>query len=243
MTVSSNSPTTHWNDLADGYDRIISKDRSYQEQLDQIVSEITGEPKRILDLGCGTGALLTRLRARFPNAELVGLDAAEEMLKIVKQKFDSPSVSCYWGSADCLEFADESFDYVVSNWALHHLPHDRKIECAKEVYRVLKPNGKFINGDQFVAVMGEIKDRDRVLHLLELLSQKARYYFEEVSFERMLLQVKLMPKFLTEDGECMATTDFWMKAMEEAGFMDCKVIVTEPAYLLNRIVVGCKREK
>ncbi len=232
--------TTHWNQFAEEYDNLMNCDRSYLMQLEHIMNSIDGRPRRILDLGCGTGAVLSRLFERFPEAQLVGLDPAEEMLHQVQERFPVERVTCVLGSADELDFADESFDYVVSNWALHHLTHEQKEVCAAEVFRVLCKGGKFINGDQFAEKMGPVHDLERAQHILELLSKKAQYYLNEVSFERMLLQVKLMPKFLLEDGECMSTPEYWLNAMKKAGFTDLQVLVSEPAYLMNRVLVARK---
>jgi len=239
---NTNGVTTHWNEVASNYDNLMATDRAYQAQLDNIISELSGTPNRILDLGCGTGAIMGKLVKKYPNAQIVGLDPAIEMLNVIKGKFaGNEKIDYVSGSAHQLEFEDNSFDYIVTNWALHHLIHDDKVKCAQEVYRVLKPGGKFINGDQFAEVMGEIKSPDRAGHILDLLSRKAKYYLEEVSFERMLLQVKLMPKFLTEDGECLATPEFWVDAMQNAGFVNTKILISEPAYLFNRVVVGLKK--
>jgi SAM-dependent methyltransferase len=72
----------------------------------------------VLDVGCGTGSY-TQWLARWAlpdNVQLTGADAAQ------------------------LPFADETFDAVVGNAILHHLPLDRAVP---EMLRVLKPGGRF----------------------------------------------------------------------------------------------------
>ncbi|PKM94625.1 MAG: class I SAM-dependent methyltransferase [Firmicutes bacterium HGW-Firmicutes-1] len=242
LLSDKNNVTTHWNDVSSDYDNLMAKDKSYQIQLETIVAEISSSPKRILDLGCGTGAILEKAIKKYPDIEYFALDPASEMLNLLQKKFSTNSNIQYTvGSAHKLEFEANTFDYVVTNWALHHLAHEDKITCAREVYRILKSGGKFVHGDQFALVMGPVQSEERILHILDLLTKKAKYYLQEVSFERMLLQIKLMPRFLTENGECLATTEFWIQAMESAGFEHIRTIISEPAYLLNRVLVGTKK--
>lgn len=240
MTINKNIQT-HWNEIAKSYDKVMLNDKSYQEQVDNIIREMDVSPEKILDLGCGTGTLVCKARQKFPYAEITALDPAPDMLQILGDKFkEDKKIKYLLGSADKLEIEDSSLDYVITNWALHHLTHDNKGECAKEVFRVLKTGGKFILGDQFAGVMGEVHEMKRVQHILELLYKKSCYYLENVSFDRMLLQVKLMPKFLLEEGECLATSEFWKQAMVSAGFKQIKVIDANPIYMLNKVLVGLK---
>ncbi|MHC1683129.1 MAG: class I SAM-dependent methyltransferase [Clostridiaceae bacterium] len=239
-----NTVTTHWNEVAIDYDSLMNKDLSYIDQLDNVISQIDVSAKKILDIGCGTGALIEKIVDKFPSSNIVGLDPAEEMLSSVRKKFENNNNITYiLGSGHKIDAEDGTFDCIVTNWALHHLKHEDKIQCAKEIYRVLKPGGKFILGDQFTEVMGEIKNKERAESILELLTNRAKYYLEQVSFERMLLQVKLMPKFLIEDGECLVTSDFWVNALKEAEFSDIEVLVSEPKFLMNKVIVGIKKDE
>src|SRR5438445_10605201 len=52
-----------------------------QRTVLQVAAEQVGSPSTILDVGCGTGKLLTSARGRFPGARLAGVDAAVEMAR------------------------------------------------------------------------------------------------------------------------------------------------------------------
>lgn len=232
---------THWNEFSSDYDKLMEKDASYVQQLDNIVSYVDKKPGKILDLGCGTGALTQRVLAKYPDTNVVCLDPATNMLDIVDKKFSFFNVETVQGSAHAMEFEDNTFDYIMTNWALHHLTNEDKILCAKELYRVMKPGGKLILGDQFAPIMkDDVKDPERVKGIFELLSQRAKYYYDNVSFERMILQVKLMHKFLLNEGECLVTVEYWEKYLNEAGFSDVRSEVTEPSFLRNHIIVAHK---
>jgi ubiquinone/menaquinone biosynthesis C-methylase UbiE len=229
--------TTHWNDFADGYDPIMSSDPAYRKLLSRIVETIPTTAKRILDLGCGTGALTKLCHLVHPDARVIGLDPATKMLEEARIRVNRPGVSFEEGSAANLRsFPAGSFDAVISNFALHHLSHDDKRVCTHEVWRVLKPGGVFVYGDQHANTMGEVSDPERVLDTLELLTNKARYYFLHAGMERMLLQLRLLPRFINQDGEILATPEFWLAALEAAGFVDLNLEVIEPAELMNRVI-------
>lgn len=93
---------------------------------------------RILDIGCGTGAMLKWLR-RFPGAEITGLDLSADALAFCRNDGGGALVQ---GSALELPFPDGRFDLVVSTDVLQHLPNPHGDRVAlRETYRVLDPGG------------------------------------------------------------------------------------------------------
>jgi ubiquinone/menaquinone biosynthesis C-methylase UbiE len=92
------------------------------------------EARRVLDLGCGVGALLPHLHTVAPRARIVGLDRTEAMVALGPRSF--PLVV---GDAAELPFADGSFDAVVMAFMLFHLP--RPTAGLAEAWRVLRPGG------------------------------------------------------------------------------------------------------
>ena len=101
---------------------------------------------RVLDLGCGTGSLAMLIRARCPEAEVVGLDPDPKALAIARTKAERAGQAIEWrhGFADSLPFEDASFDRVVSSLVFHHLPPD--------VYGALEPL-------YFVADAADLQDK------------------------------------------------------------------------------------
>ncbi len=84
------------------------------------------EPQSIIDLGCGPGNSTAVLQARWPSAELTGLDSDAEMLSAARQKL--PKVN--WVQADAGTWQpDRQYDVVFSNAMLQWLPdHARVIQ-------------------------------------------------------------------------------------------------------------------
>jgi len=231
---------THWNELVKQYDPVMSSDPAYRRMLEGIVELVPPSANRILDLGCGTGALTLLCHRAFPEAEIIGLDPAPKMIE--QAKMNCPAVdglSFRLGTAkDLSGFAEGSFDAVISNFALHHLTHDEKKGCAQETHRIVRRGGRFVFGDQHCQVMGEVSDPARVLHILDLLTAKAKYYLSTASFDRMMLQLELLPRFIKEDGEILATPEFWSEALSASGFKQVCIEIVEPRELMNRIIWG-----
>jgi ubiquinone/menaquinone biosynthesis C-methylase UbiE len=99
---------------------------------------------RVLDVGCGTGELLTRLAAKYPASKLAGLDPVLEMLNVAKRKL-SADVDLRVGWANSLPWKDGSFDVVVSCNMFHYITHP--VAAIREMERVLRPGGQLVITD------------------------------------------------------------------------------------------------
>jgi len=91
--------------------------------------------QRLLDLACGDGLDLENYIKL--GAEVSGIDASEELVSIARKKL--PTVDIQVGVFEALPYPDESFDVVLSKYAIQ-TAHDVE-PCFKEVHRVLKPGG------------------------------------------------------------------------------------------------------
>lgn len=103
---------------------------------------------RLLDVGCGPGEVLVRLATISPGIEATGLDVDAAMIdraraKAARRGHGGPSFVV--ADVASIPFPDETFDVVVSSYAVHHWP-DRHAGLA-EVMRVLKPGGRAIVWD------------------------------------------------------------------------------------------------
>ena len=104
--------------------------------------------RRVLDLACGSGAFLTDLKAAFPRAEVVGLDASRAYLDEARRRSGAPGVQAL---AERLPFADASLDAATCVFLFHELPPKVRSAVAAEVARVLKPGGVFVMADSIQA--------------------------------------------------------------------------------------------
>ena len=98
----------------------------------------------MLDVGCGTGALLDRLARAYPDARLAGLEPVPEMLAAARGRLPA-SVDLHECWAEHLPFDSGCFDVVVSSSALHYA-HDPEAALS-EMRRVLRPGGRVVVTD------------------------------------------------------------------------------------------------
>ncbi|HSH37908.1 MAG TPA: class I SAM-dependent methyltransferase [Chthoniobacterales bacterium] len=96
---------------------------------------------KLLDAGCGTGGMLSYVRARFPEAALTGLDFGERALELTRQR--NLGAELVQGSTDQLPFADAAFAVVLSLdvIVLHGIDDQQAL---RDMHRVLRPGGQLI---------------------------------------------------------------------------------------------------
>lgn len=149
-----------FNLIAEDYDKNRKKfipcfDDYYINTTRFIVSNIE-KPKRILDLGAGTGLLSYYWYRHCPDSEYVLVDIADDMLKIAQKRFlglenVSYRVLDYLNGLPC-----GNFDIIISALSIHHLENDEKMRLFTQVYDKLPVGGLFVNYDQFCAGQREM---------------------------------------------------------------------------------------
>ncbi|MFQ5465101.1 MAG: class I SAM-dependent methyltransferase [Thermodesulfobacteriota bacterium] len=100
--------------------------------------------ERLLDVGCGTGALLKTLSGAYPGLRLAGVDPTSEMLAVALKRLE-PDVRLEEAWAEKLPFRDDHFDVVVSCNIFHYIREPTA--ALHETARVLKPGGLFLMTD------------------------------------------------------------------------------------------------
>ena len=134
-------------EVARGYDKI-----SRWPQFRLLRKFIIAELRRchpngtLVDIGCGPGYLIADILRAFPKLSVIGVDIAEEMLQQAAGNLSSPSfkerISFRQGDIHKLPFESGSVDFVVSTLSLHHW--SEPLEAINEIYRILKPDKRFL---------------------------------------------------------------------------------------------------
>jgi ubiquinone/menaquinone biosynthesis C-methylase UbiE len=134
---------------------------------------------RILELGCGSGLLWTKNQDRIPAGWEITLSdlspgmlrAAQDNLQVIHRFFRYEIAD-----AQAIPFDDETFDAVIANHMLYHVPDRPK--ALSEVYRVLKPNGYF-----YAATNGQAAPSGSVGIRAWIMKSSVRTGFERFSLE------------------------------------------------------------
>jgi ubiquinone/menaquinone biosynthesis C-methylase UbiE len=215
-----------WDDFARRYDGIFLEDPIYIETLRAIIDSLGNADNKVaLDLGCGTGNTISEILKRFPGARVIGIDPSEGMRKRCALKFAGDTrVVVEEGDALNIPFPDEQFDYVISNYTLHHIPPQQRAECAAELFRVLKTRGLLIYSDVFCSVDAPREDAARTRDIIEKSTAQALYSLDHGAYDMMMLKLEALPYHVKSEGEYLTTPERWIEALESSGLVDFEVI-------------------
>jgi tRNA (cmo5U34)-methyltransferase len=124
-----------------------------KEQIDCLIRLILltqSNVSNFLDLGCGNGILGEAIYQFYPTAKGVFLDLSPNMLAEAKKNLapkDAEFITADLAKNNWREAIKEfaPFSVIVSGFAIHHLPDDRKFQLYQEIFEVLAPGGIFLN--------------------------------------------------------------------------------------------------
>jgi tRNA (cmo5U34)-methyltransferase len=107
--------------------------------------------KTMIDLGIGTGLELEAIFKRFPEIEVVGLDIAEDMLNLLKQKYPDRKINLHCESYLDYDFGNCLYDVALSVMTLHHYNYQTKTDLYRKIHNSLKTNGVYIECDYMLS--------------------------------------------------------------------------------------------
>jgi tRNA (cmo5U34)-methyltransferase len=131
------------------YDRFIrSIVPSQPALLSCLLDYLPPDPRRILELGCGTGLLTEQIQKACPAADITGIDLAPEMLALAAAKPGLKKVRFL--SQDLRDpWPDGRYDAILTSLCIHHILPEERVSVAVRAARMLSPGGRFLCGDVF----------------------------------------------------------------------------------------------
>lgn len=151
----------------------------------------------ILDVGTGPGRIPIALCTSDPAARVVAFDLAESMLERARRNVAAANlesrIRCRPGDAKRLPFADGSFEAVVSNTIVHHIPNPAP--ALSEMLRVLAPGGTLF-----------VRDLTRPASLAEVKRLVTAYAGSESASARALFEASLHAALTIEEIQQFAAT-------------------------------------
>lgn len=129
-------------DYAEAIRRCVPR---YPEMLQRIFDYLPESlrPKRILELGCGTGNLSTVIAGRYPDATITAVDLSAKSIDCCRARIGSDQHEFMVADMRELEFEDAQFDLVLSTISIHHLTSSEKRKLFAQCLSWLKPEGFF----------------------------------------------------------------------------------------------------
>ena len=207
MSNDADTAVGIFRDAAGGYDAVRRRvvpcfDPFYRH----VVRMLPSAPRRVLDLGAGTGLLSRMVADAHPQARLVLVDGAAEMLEHAERALgDHIEATHVQDLADPLP--DGPFDAVVSAFAIHHVEDAAKADLYARALQVLAPGGPLVNGEQVAGPTPELDALYRAWHEEDARALGSDDAEWQATIDRMRLDIS-------------APVEPQLGWMREAGFVD-----------------------
>ena len=122
-----------------------------------LIDGVKVKPRRILDLGCGTGSTTLMLKQAFPQAQVIGLDLSPYMLVRAEDKAQKAGLDVFWrhGNAEKTGYINESFDLITASLLFHETPSDVAQAILRESFRLLTTSGQMLVLDSSQKILRE----------------------------------------------------------------------------------------
>ncbi len=123
----------------------------YEEMLKSLFIYLKPDflPKKILELGCGTGNLTQLVHLKFPNAAITAVDISTECINECKSRISSSNIEYVKSDFKEIHFPDNGFDLVLSSISIHHIKDADKEILFQKLHKYQSANGVLSFCDQF----------------------------------------------------------------------------------------------
>lgn len=166
-----------WEPFCEEFDKNIFSLTKFTHRRRQILSRITSG--KVLNLGTGSTTYLNRALINQENI-VIATDYCKKMLDVAKKRFQHKNLKYVLSDSRNLKFKNETFDSVIAVNSI--LPEKRSCvkKMFKEVYRVLKPKGKFV---AFLTAFDSAQKAVKELGLQLKIDEKRRRVYDTTGWQ------------------------------------------------------------
>ena len=168
------------------YDHPLLQRPFYRRVHDTVLRSVRGEPRAIVDLGCGTGLLTADLAARFPGARVLGIDLSQDML-LASRRRGGRRLALARANVYALPLRAGSVDLLTSTIS-YHFYLDPAL-ALREIRRVVRTGGqlilatlatRFLRGNLYTMRLATIADTQRELASAGFVVDRVEHVFPAV---------------------------------------------------------------
>ena len=206
-----------WNRRTTTWHNHVVNSSAFDAVRERVVDKagLTGV-ERIVDLGAGTGFLSLALAPRA--GDVLAVDLSDAMLAVLKKDAEADhraNVRTRMADLSTFDLPAVSVDLVVSNYALHHLVDDDKRMLVARMRTWLTPGGRVVLADMMFGRGRTARDRQVIWAKVNALLRKGPGGVWRLA--------KNLVRFgLARGSELPASPEFWVRAFEDAGFLDVR---------------------
>jgi trans-aconitate methyltransferase len=221
---------------------VLRREERFRVMLD-VASELVGEPRRVLDLACGTGSISQRALDRFPSAQFVAQDVDPFLMSIGRGTLGDARGRLSWVDADLREAnwidplrLHAPFDVVITSTALHWVTATDILRIYADLASLTQPGSVYLNADRLPvgAPAGRFGQATETIRKREV--SQAQLLAPAESWEEFWSAAESDPAFadlivernrLFEDNPSprdLVTAAFHLEALNMAGFAETAVV-------------------
>lgn len=189
-----NSIRKAFNKAASSYNTNAVLQHEVGERLIDRLDFFTLKPKKILDLGMGTGFITSQIAQKYPEAEVFGIDFAENMLKEAQKNILANNINLICADLAHLPIEENSVDLIFSNFTFQW--SDNLTDLFKQCYKLLKTNGLIFFSIPGPDTLCELKS---VLHTVDRDYNHINNFMDMHDIGDILVQTKFAHPVMDSD--------------------------------------------
>jgi len=163
-------------------EKLVPRYKKQHDIIYDLLPEYEGKEIRVLDLGCGNGALSKLVLKKLPKAHVVGFDITPKMLEAYLENLSEYSGRYELMQGDYrLDPIGSNYDIVLAGLTLQHLTWGQRKNLYRLIHSVLEPQGSFISNDIIIDEDWDIRNQqyDNWLKFIEANGENPEYWFDK----------------------------------------------------------------